>query len=436
MADDATGLRTTVYMPLDEIGRALINPHGHDEAAIAHGITELGIVDLAVLDERTGRLVAGHGRLDDIVRRRAAGETPPDGVLVDDDGTWRMAVSRGWSSRDDDQAHAAGILLNHTPMLGGWDDGELGQLLEHLNAADPALLELTRFTEDDLAAILAIDDGDGDSGADLGDPDELPPAPATQAITQPGDLWLLGPHRLLCGDSMKRETYETLLRGERPELMVTDPPYGVAVGSNSAKNSISGDLTQAAIPVSLALCIEVLSPDARLYLFGGSANWGMYAGLFDVHLRMQPRLVVWVKEHFVLRRTGYHSQFEMVYYGWKGAGGSLENWHGDRKGTDVWQVARDLVADRRHPTQKPVEVCLIPIVNSLARGGLVLEPFGGSGSTLIAAHLSGRVCRTIEMDPRFCDVICARYEKLTGEQPVHKATGVARSFLVDEPDGE
>jgi DNA modification methylase len=231
---------------------------------------------------------------------------------------------------------------------------------------------------------------------------------------------------------MNRADIARLMDGQLADIMVTDPPYGVAVGGDKGKNSISGDLTQAAIPVSFALALDVLAPDARVYLFGGSANWSMYAGLFDAHLRMQVRVIVWAKEHFVLRPNNYHSKFELVYFGWKGRGGSADHWHGDRKQTDVWQVTRhEPGTERVHPTQKPLEVCAIPIRNSCPPGGLVYEPFGGSGSTLIAAHREGRNCRAMELDPRFCDVILRRFQQLTGlvpERILGDGTAVPVSF--------
>jgi DNA modification methylase len=180
--------------------------------------------------------------------------------------------------------------------------------------------------------------------------------------------------------------------------------------------------------VAFAVALEYLDVDARLYLFGGSGNLSMYSGLFDAHLRQQVHIMVWVKESFVLRPNGYHSQFELVYFGWKGRGGDLVNWYGDRKMSDVWQVSRDSGLYRVHPTQKPVAVCSIPIRNSCEPGGLVYEPFGGSGSTLIAAHGLGRRARVLELDPHYVDVICRRFQEHTGEKPVLERTGEPVDF--------
>jgi DNA modification methylase len=268
------------------------------------------------------------------------------------------------------------------------------------------------------------------------DPDEVPEPPPGEPVTRLGDLWRIGGHMLLCGDSTRRDDVLRLMDGDRACIMVTDPPYGVAYHSSKKGDraaSIAGDLTQAAIPISFAVAVEcALDADARLYLFGGSANWQMYASLFDHHLRMQVRPIVWAKEHFILRPNNYHSQFEMVYFGWKGKGGGADFWYTDRTKSDLWQVTRhEPGTERVHPTQKPVEVCAIPVRNSSPPGALVYEPFGGSGSTLIAAHLEGRRCRAMELDPRFCDVILRRFEQLAGitpERVLPDGTAVPVSF--------
>jgi DNA modification methylase len=322
-----------------------------------------------------------------------------------------------WLDVEDDARDRLLASLNESTRRGRNDESKLVALLTGL-AQQPRGLEGTGFDGDDLDALIAaMGDGQGGGGPGLnGDPDDVP-EPPEEAVTALGDFYRLGDHLLLCGNSTKREDVEHLLGGNRPELMVTDPPYGVVFGGDKGKNSISGDLTQAAIPLSFAVAVDFLDDNARLYLFGGGLNWGMYAGLFDVHLRMQVRPIVWAKEHFVLRPNNYHSQFEMVYFGWKGNGGAAAHWYGDRTATDLWEVSRQEEAEKVHPTQKPVEVCAIPIRNSAPPGGLVYEPFGGSGTTLIAAHLLGRCARVMELDPKWCDVICNRFERFTGIKP-------------------
>jgi DNA modification methylase len=391
---------------------------GRDEV-VADSLDRYGQWRPLVAQRSTGRVLIGHTML------RAARRL----------GWQQIAVH--WRDVGDDEARRILAVDNRSRDLADTDERALLALLESLDGLDG-----TGYAPDDLGQLHAVleaeeqalrdslaprgaDRDDAGSGPppDPGLVDAAPPLPA-EPETRPGDLWQLGDHRLLCGDATNREDVARLLAGERCDLMVTDPPYGVSyVGRGSEKNVIRGDLTEAAIPISFAVAVEdALTDNARLYLFGGSGNWTMYAKLFEHHTRREVKPIVWVKEQFVLRPNGYHSQFEMVYYGWKGAGGAAKHWYGDRKASDVWQVRRDSIAERVHPTQKPVEVCAIPIRYSSPPGGLVYEPFAGSGSTLIAAEIETRTCRALELDPAYCDVIAHRWAELTGKQPVRVPT--------------
>jgi hypothetical protein len=358
--------------------------------------------------------------------------TLEDGTIMAGNGQHQAAQEMlGWTHlavltfTDRDSAREFALVHNRSGELAEWDLSELGRELHEL-MSDGADVAALGWTEAEVAALVP-DDVRADAQARE---DEAPPPPAVP-VTQPGDLWRLGPHRLLCGDAMVRDDVRRVLAGERAELMLTDPPYGVMHGSASgtagAAKAIRGDLSQAVIPISFAVALEVaLEENARIYTFGGSGNWTMYARLFDHHLHMEPRVSVWVKENFVLRHNGYHSKFEVVYFGWRGEGGPGNCWWGDRTQVDVWEVARD--REGLHPTQKPVAVCAIPIGNSCAPGGLVFDPFLGAGSTLVAAQVAGRRCVGLELDPAYCDVICARWQRLTGTPPVHDDTGRAVDF--------
>lgn len=360
------------------------------------------------------------------------------GTVIAGHGVWyvtkdelgRPTIAVSLVECTDEEAEEAVVLDNRSQELGEDDPVALLELLEPIAAR--GRLDAVGYAQTDVDALL--DRANGSNGAGSrelrGDPDDAP-GPPVEPTTVEGDVWLLGEHRLLCGDATARADIARLMDGRRACLMVTDPPYGVAYGKGRGgqkKNAIRGDLSQTAIPISFAVALEVaLDQDARVYLFGGSGNWSMYARLFDHHLHVEPKPIVWVKESFVLRPNNYHSQFEMVYFGWLGIGGDPRNWYGDRKQADVWQVHRD--PDRVHPTQKPVEVVSIPIRNSSPPGGLVFEPFGGSGSTLIAGHQLGRTVYVAELDPVYCDVICRRFEQATGIVPVLERTGEEHSFL-------
>jgi DNA modification methylase len=245
------------------------------------------------------------------------------------------------------------------------------------------------------------------------DADHLPPERET--TIKPGDILALGPHRLMCGDCTKREDVNELVaNAEKADMMFTDPPYGVNYGSSNKQNAIRGDITQAEIPISFNVSLDVLDDNARIYVCGGQTNVQMYWKLWDHHLHAQPHLIVWVKDSFVMRSNNYHSQFELIYYGWKGVGGGAGFWFGERTDSDVWHVARD--ADRFHPTQKPVALVEKAITNSCPEHGLIYEPFAGSGATLIAAERLHRRCYAMEIDRAWCQRIVDRWEGLTGEK--------------------
>ena len=364
----------------------------------------------------------------------------PDGSLMLVDGHLRAETTPDQEVPvlvlDISEAEADKLLLSLDPLaaLAETNAVALDALLREVDTGSEGLQQMYADLAD--AAELYQDDP-----AEIVE-DEVPEPPA-EPVTKPGDLWLLGGHRLLCGDSTNEADVKRLMAGCLADIMVTDPPYGVAYHSNkkgAKAASIEGDLTQAAIPISFSMaCDFVLNENARLYLFGGTANWPMYGKLFDHKLRMQPRPMIWVKEAFVLHPTHYHSQFEICFFGWKGSGGGSSYWFGDRTCADVWSVKRDSNKEREHPTQKPVEVTTIPIRNSCPEGGLAYDPFLGSGTTLIAAEQLGRKCYGMEISPAYCDVIVKRWETLTGkkatlEVPNGKTRAKARAN--DHQDGE
>lgn len=261
---------------------------------------------------------------------------------------------------------------------------------------------------------------DEESTEGLTDPDEVPSVPE-EPKTKLGDLYILGEHRLLCGDSTKAEDVEKLMNGERADMVFTDPPYGVNIkGGANQINSIAGDITQTAIPFSFELAVENATKEkGRLYFCGGEGNIHLYQKLFERYCRQLPRHLIWVKESFVMKPNGYHNQYEFIFHGFKAGGGSLDSWFGGRtehEASDVWQLKRDNRNDYLHPTQKPVELPARAITNSSPLNGIVYEPFGGSGSTLIAAEKTGRKCYGMELDPKYCDVIVKRWEDFTGKK--------------------
>lgn len=361
-------------------------------------VSEIGFAGAVLENVRTGNLIDGHLRIEEALS--VDDETPIPCVQVDlSDAEEKL------------------LLASYDPIsaMAVADKETLDLLLRDVSTGDAAVSEMLSKLAEDNGLYFGEERKEEDESAVAEMVDRAAELQEKFQV-QRGQIWQIGRHRLMCGDSTKTEVVSEFLGGERACLMVTDPPYGVSYHANKKGKkaaAIMGDLTQAAIPLSFAVAVETaLDDDARLYLFGGTANWPMYSSLFDHYLRMQPRPMIWVKETFVLHPTHYHSQYETVFFGWKGSGGGADFWFGERTVSDVWDVRRDGQSERLHPTQKPVEVCGIPIRNSSPRVGIVYEPFCGSGSTLIACEQEGRQCRAIELDPKFVAVALERMSAL------------------------
>jgi DNA modification methylase len=247
---------------------------------------------------------------------------------------------------------------------------------------------------------------------------EIPDEIKTDIV--PGDLFEIGPHRLLCGDSTDADAVARLMNGEKADMVFTDPPYGVNLkggkSANGGKLTIAGDLTQTAIPFAFELCVNFASvKNARFYFCGGQENVMLYYKLFERYLQQMPRILLWVKNAFAMKPNGYHNQYEIIYHGYKPGGGDLKLWFGGRtehEASDVWQIKRDAASTYEHPTQKPIALPERAIKNSSPSNGLIYEPFTGSGSTMVAAHQLGRKCYGMELDPKYCQVIVDRMRKL------------------------
>ena len=244
-----------------------------------------------------------------------------------------------------------------------------------------------------------------------------------EPICKLGDIWQLGRHKLICGDSTDRATVERLMDGAKADMVFTDPPYGVNIrGGSKSNKSIAGDQTQVAIPFSFDLAVEVATKDdARFYFCGGELNLSLYEKLFDKYLRQLPRHIIWVKNGFTLKPNNYHNQYEIIYFGFKPKGGGADKWYSGRteeEASDVWKIKRDAPSSYLHPTQKPIELSARAIRNSSPIGAIIYDPFGGSGSTLIACEQLDRVCYMAEIDEHYCDVIIKRGENFTGQKAV------------------
>lgn len=430
--------RWTEYVPLDEVLRAPRNPKRHATEDLSASIARFGFVEAPTIDERTGRLVAGHGRLDELAARRRAGSPPPEGVDVDDDGAWLVPVQRGWSSADEAEAEAYVVTSNRLVEKGGWD---LADLLDIVGRAPN--LDGVGFSRDDLADLqdrLAREN----PPAPRADPDDADPAPAIP-ISADGDVWQLGPHRLVCGTNADPAVVDAAVAHRSVPILWTDPPYGVDyVGKTRRRLTVPGD-TAGGLPELLAAAFATagahLAPGARVYVCGPSGPaLSPILEAFQARWRFR-QLLVWVKNTMVLGHSDYHNAHEVMVYGdvdpsWPGAyepghewllygynagdgrwGRGSQGWFGDNSQTTVFSHPKPN-ASKVHPTMKPTALIEACLNNSSRAGDVVLDVFAGSGSTLIAAHLTGRVAACVERDLGYCDVICRRYQAVTGDVPL------------------
>jgi DNA modification methylase len=314
-------------------------------------------------------------------------------------------------------------------------------------------LDLIGFTPDDINRLFGTEVADGEC-----DPDEVP-EPPDEATTQPGDLWLLGDHRLLCGDSSKPEDLDRLLNGHPVHLVNTDPPYNVKVEprSNNAiaagnssfsatskrthhqsfdvarqgeKKATSRKLRAKDRPLANDFVTDVvfdelldawfgnmarvLEPGRGFYIWGGYANLGNYPPYLKKHELYFSQGIVWDKQHPVLTRKDFMGAFEICFYGWRE--GAAHQYFGPNNATDLWHVKKVNPQSMVHLTEKPVELATRAIQYSSRPNENVLDLFGGSGSTLVACEQTGRKAFLMELDPLYCDVIVQRYEKFTGKQ--------------------
>lgn len=364
-----------------------------------------------------------------------------------------------WLDVDDDEAARIVLVDNRASDKGGYDSEALAGLLVDLDG-----LAGTGYSDGDLSRLLAgLEEHEQDG---LTDPDAVPAAPVNP-VTVPGDVWLLGPHRLVCGDSTQVDVVRLAAGDDEIDAMWTDPPYGVDyVGKTKEALTIQND-GKAGLALLLrdafTAALTVLRPGAPCYIAAppGPLLLEFYAGLADTEYDIR-QILVWVKNALVLGRSDYQykhefvleaevpdpdvsretsnddddaepSTHEPVLYGFTpggkgrlGRGGPA--WYGNNKQTTVFEVPKPS-ASRDHPTMKPVQLIVDQLRNSVARKGSVLDLFGGSGSTLLAAHRLNLVAHLVELDPRFCDVICRRYQEHTGVMPILERTGDGVTFV-------
>lgn len=306
---------------------------------------------------------------------------------------------------------ALNIALNK--ITGQWDDTLLADLLLDLQESD-FNLDLTGFEPPEIDEILS-NVHDKELSEDEFDVEEELKKPT---VSRHGDVWQLGKHRVICGDSTKSETYDQLLGDKKANLVVTDPPYNVDVEETAGKilndNMSDGDFYQ--FLLSMFTQVENhMETDASIYVFHADTEGLNFRKAFKDAGFYLSGCCIWKKNSLVLGRSPYQWQHEPCLYGWKKKG--KHQWFSDRKQTTIWEYDRPK-SSKDHPTMKPIQLMAYPIQNSSMRGTVVLDPFLGSGSTLIAADQTGRICYGIELDEKFVDVIVKRYIEVTGDTEV------------------
>ena len=380
--------------------------HSEDQVAqIAASIVEFGFTN-PILAGSDGIIVAGHGRL--AAAQKLGLDIVPVVVLDHLTPTQRRALV---------------IADNRIAENAGWDDAMLRIELEALQI-EGFDLDITGFDADALAELMAGDEPDKEGQTD----EDAVPEVSETPISRPGDVWIMGPHRLLCGDATVAASYEALLGGDAVDMVFTDPPYNVNY-ANSAKDKMRGkdrpilndnlgddfyDFLLAALTPMLERCA------GATYIAMSSSELDTLQQAFRAAGGKWSTFIIWAKNTFTLGRADYQRQYEPILYGWPE--GQSRHWCGDRDQGDVWNIKKPQKNDL-HPTMKPVELVERAIRNSSRPGDIVLDPFGGSGTTLIAAEKSGRIGWLIELDPKYVDVIVRRWQDWTGQEAYREADG-------------
>ena len=386
--------------------------HSDEQVAqIAASMVEFGFTNPILVGD-DGIIVAGHGRL--AAARKLALETVP--VVVLDHLT-------------PIQRRALVIADNRIAENAGWDDAMLRAELTALQG-DGFDLDLTGFDPDALAELLAGEETDQAGEVDDNDvPDE-----AVAVVSRPGDLWRLGEHRVLCGDATDPASYARLLMDGPADMVFIDPPYNVDY-ANSARDRMRGtqrpilndnlgdafhDFLLAALTPTVAHC------RGAIYIAMSSSELDVLQTAFRAAGGRWSTFIIWTKNRFTLGHADYQRQYEPILYGWPEE--AKRHWCGDRDQGDVWHINRQQRNDL-HPTMKPVELVERCIRNSSRPGDVVLDGFGGSGTTLIAAHKSGRRARVMELDPKYVDVIVRRWQLWSGEPGMREHDGISFNAL-------
>lgn len=396
-------------MQIEQIGIATLIPFAknsrtHSDAQVAQiaaSIREFGFTNPVLVDEANG-IIAGHGRVL-AARKLKLPEVP----------CIRLA------HLTDAQKRAYVIADNKLALNAGWDEAMLKLELADLKALDFDL-DLTGFNTDEIDALLAEPGTEG-----LTDPDDTP-EPPVEPVTRLGDVWVCGQHRVMCGSSLEMTAMERLCGDQRVDMLLTDPPYNVAYEGGTKekltiKNDSMGDEAfRTFLRDAFVTADAMLKPGAVFYIWHADLEGYNFRGACKDAGWQVRQCLVWKKSSLVLGRQDYQWRHEPCLYGWKDGASHL--WAADRKQTTILEFDKPS-RNGEHPTMKPVALFEYQLLNNTKGGDIVLDSFGGSGTTLIAAEKNGRIARIMELDPKYVDVIVKRWEDFTGQKAVLESTG-------------
>jgi DNA modification methylase len=385
-------------MPVSQLVPYARNSRTHSAAQvdkIAASIREFGFLNPIIVDGQSG-IIAGHGRV------MAAQKLGLTDLPVIEAAHLSEAQKRAYVIAD-----------NRLALDAGWDNEMLKIELQDLDAQGFDLA-LTGFDLSEIGDLLA------EPTAGLTDEDAVPEVPV-QPVTVEGDVWVLGRHRLMCGDSTSIDSVERLMAGRKANMLHTDPPYGVDY-EGVPNDHLKDAQLEAFLHDALSCAFAVLAPASNVYVWHADITALEFISAFRSagFKQARPSTIQWVKPSLTMSQGDYHSQNEPCLYGWKEGSGRVRV--KDRKQTTIWKCDRTDEA-KVHPTMKPIELCQRAVENSSEVNGIVLDLFGGSGSTLIACEKTARDCRLMELDPKYCDVIVTRWQDFTGQQATLEATG-------------
>ena len=390
-------MRTTTEMklvPIDRLVPYINNARTHSPEQInklRSSLREFGFINPVIIDRNYG-VIAGHGR---ILAAKEEGITEVPCVFAD--------------YLTEAQKKAYIIADNRMAMDAGWDEELLRVEIEALQA-EAFDVSLTGFDPNEIDDLFkenlkdGLHDDDFDIEAELKKP----------TFTKAGDVWTLGRHRLVCGDSTKKETYDILMDGKKANLVLTDPPYNVNYEGTAGKiknDHMANDAFYQFLLDAFTNMEAVMADDASIYVFHADTEGLNFRRAFADAGFYLSGCCIWKKNSLVLGRSPYQWIHEPVLFGWKKSG--KHAWYAGRKETTVWEYDKPK-KNADHPTMKPIALLAYPIMNSSMTNALVLDPFGGSGSTLIACEQSERTCYTVELDEKYCDVIVKRYIEQVG----------------------